>query len=204
MEIILDGMGKHDPIISSTGFLSRELYELRVRRGESHSQDFYVVGSMGHASSIALGVSMMKKSKQVYCFDGDGAAIMHLGAFTQVGQSQNKNFKHILFNNAAHDSVGNQPTCGYQIDFCQIAKACGYQDAFKVRTVEEIAEGMKQVGSGEYEYGRVDADEGRAGADGGADQERGAEGPGEAEADHAGDEARVHGLPVGVSRLKNS
>jgi len=82
MEKVVDTMGKHDIVVSTTGFASRELYEIRVKKNQGHEKDFLTVGSMGHASSIALGISQVKKSRTVWCIDGDGAALMHLGAMT--------------------------------------------------------------------------------------------------------------------------
>ena len=98
---------------------------------------------MGHASQIALGIALQKPNRQVYCFDGDGSVIMHMGSLAIIGQQSPKNFKHIIFNNGAHDSVGGQPTAGFDIDFSLIAKACGYDEAFKAETAEEINEKMK-------------------------------------------------------------
>jgi phosphonopyruvate decarboxylase len=128
-----------EPLVTTTGFTSREMFELRVAAGQSHEQDFLTVGSMGHCSSIALGIALSRHpDKQVLCVDGDGAAIMHLGGFATAGLSGMKNFKHILINNAIHDSVGGQPTGAKDIDFPAIARACGYRTAMSVSTIEEI------------------------------------------------------------------
>ncbi len=132
IKIIVDNLGSTDVIISTTGMTSRELYEYREALNQTGSSDFLTVGSMGHSSAIALGMALNKPSKQVFCLDGDGAAIMHLGAFTTIGTNAPTNFKHILINNGAHDSVGGQPTCGFKIDFCKIAIASNYEDAFSV------------------------------------------------------------------------
>lgn len=89
---------------------------------------------MGHASSIALGIANAKHSRDIWCIDGDGAALMHMGAMTQIGTLGGSNIKHIILNNEAHDSVGAQPTCTKGIDFCTIAKGCGYKHQFSVST----------------------------------------------------------------------
>lgn len=126
IEQILDGIPKEAVIVSTTGMISRELYETRVRRGEDHARDFLTVGSMGHASMIALGIAKAQPDRPVYCLDGDGASIMQMGNMAIVGQSGCKNLTHIILNNAAHDSVGGQPTVGGLIDLEAIATAMGY------------------------------------------------------------------------------
>lgn len=119
-------------IVSTTGMISRELFEHRAFSNQGHYQDFLTVGSMGHASQIALGIAMQQPHRRVYCFDGDGAAIMHLGGFAIIGSSAQTNFVHIVFNNGAHDSVGGQPTVGFDIDMLEIATACGYSMALRI------------------------------------------------------------------------
>lgn len=130
LEFVLKQAEKDALIVSTTGMLSRELFELREKYKETmHEKDFLTVGGMGHTSSIALGVAMSKPSRQVYCFDGDGSFIMHLGASAIIGQKKPENLRHIIFNNGAHDSVGGQPTAGFSINMRDIAKACGYNSA---------------------------------------------------------------------------
>jgi len=115
-----------DLFLSTTGKTSRELFELRVQRGELQ-RDFLTVGSMGHTSSIALGVALGNPKKRVICLDGDGAALMHMGALAIIGSLKPSNLVHVLLNNAAHESVGGQPTVAAKMDFAAIAKACGYK-----------------------------------------------------------------------------
>lgn len=134
-----------DPMVTTTGFTSREIFELRKLKGQSHAQDFLTVGSMGHCSSIALGVALAKPLQRVFCIDGDGAALMHMGAIATVGKCALKNFKHILINNAVHDSVGGQPTGGHAVDFPAIAKACGYGVVQMARTSNEITSAMEDL-----------------------------------------------------------
>ena len=112
--------------LSTTGKISRELYEIRVRLGQDHTRDFLTVGSMGHASMIALGIARANPHQLVICIDGDGASIMQMGNMAILGQSGCANLLHIVLNNAAHDSVGGQPTVGGAISLPGIAQACGY------------------------------------------------------------------------------
>ena len=112
-------------MISTTGKTSRELFELRVNRCESQ-RDFLTVGSMGHTASIALGVALGNPRRRVICLDGDGSVLMHLGALSIIGSIKPANLVHVLLNNAAHESVGGQPTVAGEVDLSSIAKACGY------------------------------------------------------------------------------
>ena len=118
----------HDAsIVSTTGMTSREIFEAREASHEGHERDFLTVGGMGHASSIAFGLSKYSKdSKKVFCIDGDGSVIMHMGALTTSGIFGDDNFKHILINNGCHDSVGGQETVGFNIDFEKFTKSIGY------------------------------------------------------------------------------
>ena len=125
-------IGEKDVIISTTGMISRELFEYRTAMNEGHERDFLTVGSMGHASQIALGIAMEKTDRKIWCFDGDGATIMHMGNMAIVASKHVKNYIHVIFNNGAHDSVGGQPTVGLNIDLPAIAKAIGYNDAVTV------------------------------------------------------------------------
>ncbi len=124
--------------VASTGHISRELYEYRLQHGSGHSQDFLTVGSMGHCSQIALGIAMAQPDRLVYCLDGDGALLMHMGAMSLIGQSSCNNFRHIVLNNGAHGSVGGQPTVGFSVSFKGIALACGYQRAKSVNSLESL------------------------------------------------------------------
>ena len=139
-------------VVSTTGMISREVYETRERLGQDHSRDFLTVGSMGHAIMIALGIAKAQPNRKVYCLDGDGASIMHMGNMAIAGQSGCENLTHIVFNNSAHDSVGGQPTVGGKIDLEKIAEELGYnvlqspQDQYvggKDLGADEIAGGME-------------------------------------------------------------
>ena len=127
-----------DPIVSTTGKASRELFEIREARGEGHEKDFLTVGSMGHASSIALGIAVQKSDRKIWIIDGDGAALMHMGAMAVIGANAPKNIVHIVINNGAHETVGGMPTVASKIDFVAIAKGCGYPNAVSVESFEEL------------------------------------------------------------------
>ena len=127
-----------DPIVSTTGKASRELFETRVANGQSHKYDFLTVGSMGHSSSIALGVAINKPDTRVWCVDGDGALLMHMGAMAVVGANRPRNLVHVVINNGAHETVGGMPTVAANIDLVSIAKACGYPYAVCVDTFEDL------------------------------------------------------------------
>ena len=126
IEKFLRSLPHNAVVVSTTGMISREVYETRVRLGQGHECDFLTVGSMGHASQIALGIARAQPKRPVFCIDGDGASLMQMGNMAIVGQSGCGNLTHIVLNNAAHDSVGGQPTVGGKIDLAKIASACGY------------------------------------------------------------------------------
>ena len=134
-----------DPIISTTGKASRELFEIREANGQSHKYDFLTVGSMGHSSSIALGVAVNKPDAKVWCIDGDGAVLMHMGAMAVLGANSPKNMIHIVINNSSHETVGGMPTVAGKIDLVKIAKACGYPSAVCVETFDALDEELKSA-----------------------------------------------------------
>ena len=127
IEEILKSLPEDAVVVSTTGMISREVYETRERLGQDHSRDFLTVGSMGHAIMIALGIAKAQPNRRVFCLDGDGASIMQMGNMAIAGQSGCANLTHIVLNNAAHDSVGGQPTVGGAIDLSEIAASCGYE-----------------------------------------------------------------------------
>lgn len=139
IEIILGVLGETDRIVSTTGKISRELYELRKQRGQMITHDFLTVGSMGHASQIALGLAIGQSARNVYCLDGDGAALMHMGSLAIAGQCAPGHFRHIVLNNAAHESVGGQPTVADAVDLTAVAAACGYRTLERADTEETLA-----------------------------------------------------------------
>ena len=139
VRVFADWIGPRDVVVATTGKTSRELFEYRVASGcEQLGQDFLTVGSMGHASQIALGIALARPDRQVFCLDGDGALIMHMGSLAITGTQQPRNFKHVIINNGAHDSVGGQPSAGLDIDILAIARACGYTVALSAKTRDDL------------------------------------------------------------------
>ena len=147
IQTVAAALGEKDCIVSTTGMISRELFEYRAAMNQGHERDFLTVGSMGHASQIALGIAMAKTDRKVWCFDGDGAAIMHMGSMAIVANKAPKNYVHVVFNNGAHDSVGGQPTVGLKIDLPAVAKAVGYKAAISVSSKEELEKELSTLNS---------------------------------------------------------
>ena len=172
IQTVAAAMGEKDVVVSTTGMISRELFEYRAAKGQGHERDFLTVGSMGHASQIALGIALaqsslpdhkgtalstaeiksnpaknqaIKQSRRVWCFDGDGAAIMHMGSMAIVAEKAPKNYVHVVFNNGAHDSVGGQPTVGLKIDLPAIARAVGYKAAYSVDSMEALKGQLAEI-----------------------------------------------------------
>ena len=140
IDLVAANVSQRDVIVSTTGMISRELFEYRTAMNQGHHQDFLTVGSMGHASQIALGIAINKPERKIYCFDGDGATIMHAGNMAIIGSMAMPNFYHIVFNNGAHDSVGGQPTVGHQVDIPSVAKAFGYKTVITVDNESDLLE----------------------------------------------------------------
>lgn len=146
IEVILDHMPDDTIYSATTGRATRELFFLREKRNEGKEHDFLNVGSMGHASSVALGIALEKKDRHVVALDGDSAAIMHMGAMTMVSKLDVPNYMHIVLNNGAHESVGGQPSAGHLLDFTSIAIACGYETVGKaVETEEELKDALTKL-----------------------------------------------------------
>ena len=145
IKIVVDKLREDDIIVSTTGMISRELFEYREAKGQGHAHDFLTVGSMGHASQIALGIALQKPNRRVIVFDGDGALLMHMGGLAIIGDYNPKNLVHIVLNNGAHDSVGGQPTVGQKIDVEAIAKAVGYADVILVDNQMSLMAAMNHV-----------------------------------------------------------
>jgi phosphonopyruvate decarboxylase len=143
IKTIVKNLDDKDIVISTTGVASRELFEYREETNKDHKKDFLTVGGMGHANQIALGIALQKPSRKVFCLDGDGAALMHMGSIAINGNINCNNFRHIVLNNGAHDSVGGQSTVGFNIDFQNIAKASGYDLVLHAKTNKEIIQSME-------------------------------------------------------------
>ncbi len=138
IENVIDRLSQSDAVVCTTGKASRELFEIRSRRGQNHDQDFLTVGSMGHASQIALGIALAQPERRVICLDGDGSVLMHMGSLSTIGLMAPNNFKHIVINNGVYDSVGGQPTAGFKVDFPSIALAGGYRWASRANEKSQL------------------------------------------------------------------
>ena len=134
-----------DPIVSTTGKASRELFEIREANGQGHDHDFLTVGSMGHSSSIALELALQKPEKKIWCIDGDGAVLMHMGAMALIGANAPENLVHVVINNGAHETVGGMPTVASQIDLVTIAKGCGCKNAVSVDNFKDLDTALKKA-----------------------------------------------------------
>lgn len=131
-----------DMIVSTTGKASRELFEIRESNGQGHGHDFLTVGSMGHSSSIALGIAVQKPERKIWIIDGDGAVIMHMGSMAVMGSYSPGNIVHIVINNGAHETVGGMPTAAGEIDLCAVAAGCGYKSAVAVDSFEALDDAL--------------------------------------------------------------
>ena len=149
IQMVAASMDKKAVVVSTTGKISRELFEYRENSEHAHHRDFLTVGSMGHASQIALGIALNKPDRNIYCFDGDGAVIMHMGSMAITASMKCKNYVHVVFNNGAHDSVGGQPTIGLNIDIPNIAACCGYKKVISVEKREELQEILTSLAANE-------------------------------------------------------
>jgi phosphonopyruvate decarboxylase len=145
IKTVVDNLNQTDIVVSTTGMISRELFEYRENLAQGHANDFLTVGSMGHANQIALGIAIQKKDRRVFCFDGDGAILMHLGGMAIIGNLAPHNYIHIVFNNGAHDSVGGQPTVGQKIKLTDIAEAMGYKSVFSIDNKEELQRKLSYI-----------------------------------------------------------
>lgn len=145
LETLVKSIDKDTIVVSSTGKVSRELYEIREMRGMDHSQDFLTIGSMGHASQIALSIALQKPTRSVLCIDGDGSMLMHLGALPVIGSLNPNNFKHIVINNGAHESVGGQPTAASDICLADVAKASGYSYTERVESLTNLDNALHKL-----------------------------------------------------------
>jgi len=144
IEHIVEVTGEN-PIISTTGKASRELFEIREKNNQSHQYDFLTVGSMGHTSSIALGVAINKPDEKIWCIDGDGSALMHLGAMAVVGNNNPSNLVHIVINNEAHETVGGMPTVVNTVNLIEIARSCGYSHVSSVDNFDDLDYELEKV-----------------------------------------------------------
>lgn len=144
IKIIIDNISKDSAVISTTGKTSRELFEYRIFKNEG-LKDFLTVGSMGCSASIANEIALQKPNKKIYCFDGDGAILMQMGALASIGYNKAKNLTHIIFDNESYDSTGGQPTISKNIKFEIIAKDCGYNNSFSIKTKKDLIDLISKI-----------------------------------------------------------
>ncbi|NLI90121.1 MAG: phosphonopyruvate decarboxylase, partial [Epulopiscium sp.] len=142
---ILKQVEPDDMIVSTTGKISREVYEQSDLILGSHQQNFLTVGAMGHASSIALALSKECKDKRVYCIDGDGAVLMHMGTLAFIAKQNPENLIHIVLNNDAHESVGGMPTGAVGLKIADLALASGYPKVYSAANIEELSAALKEA-----------------------------------------------------------
>ena len=147
LRLVLEELGPRDVVVSTTGKTSREVLAYREQDGSSTASDFLTVGSMGHASMIALGVALQKPDRTVYCLDGDGAVIMHMGALGIIAVHGPENLRHVVINNGSHDSVGGQRTVAFAIDIPGIATRCGYRDVRTAADPEAVTAALRDLRS---------------------------------------------------------
>jgi phosphonopyruvate decarboxylase len=136
-----------DKIVATTGMISRELFELREHQHAGHANDFLTVGGMGHANQIALTIALQHPEQRIWCLDGDGAVLMHMGGMAIIANSEAYNLIHIVLNNGAHDSVGGQPTVGLSIDIAQVASAMGYKHTYTAKDKVELTKILSNIHS---------------------------------------------------------
>ncbi len=146
-EMILRSAAPSDCFVSTTGKLSREIFELREKLGDNHRRDFLTVGSMGHASMIALEIAEMKPDRRIWCLDGDGAVMMHLGSLPLIGRRAPKNLVHVVINNGAHETVGGMPVCSGALDVRAIAEAAGYPNVISVSCADALKDALQRLAS---------------------------------------------------------
>lgn len=130
---------KNYPIVSANGYISRDLFETCEK-----PSNFYMIGSMGLASSIALGIALKKPKKRIFVFDGDGNILMNLGSLATIGKIKPKNLIHVVFDNSIHESTGGQPTHSSVISIEKIAKVCGYK-IFKINSKMEFKKVLAKI-----------------------------------------------------------
>lgn len=142
---IIKALDTSDVVISTTGKISREVYEQSDKIKGSHAQDFLTVGGMGHASMIAFGIAKEAQDKRVYCLDGDGAELMHMGSLAFIAKQNPKNLVHICLNNEAHESVGGMPTGCVGLSYAKVAETVGYEAVYCVDTMEKLKKILNDI-----------------------------------------------------------
>ncbi len=149
LEIIIASSGGKDVFVCTTGKLSREVFEMREKRHEDHARDFLTVGSMGHASMIALRIAVEKNDRRIWCLDGDGAALMHLGALPVIGRRHPRNLIHVIMNNGSHETVGGMPVCSGSLNIPALAQAAGYARVLSADSENSLVSVLGQATDGQ-------------------------------------------------------
>ena len=149
VRIIAHTADENAVFVSTTGKTSRELFEIRAADGSGHEKDFLTVGSMGHADMIALGIALEKPERTVYCLDGDGAALMHMGSLFQIGETSPANYIHVVFNNEAHESVGGMPVTNRHVHFSRTAAEAGYKNCLYAADEAQLRQALDKAEKGE-------------------------------------------------------
>ena len=145
LNLIVQNAGQDDVFVSTTGKASRELFEIREALQQGHEKDFLTVGSMGHASMIAMGIALEKEQRNVWCIDGDGAAIMHMGSLAIESGTKCDNLIHVILNNGAHETVGGMPVAYGQTDFTKVAKALGFDNYNRVDCPQDLVKCVQEI-----------------------------------------------------------
>lgn len=147
---VIDVFGSEAVYLATTGRATRELHEQLKIKGIDNGHEFLNVGSMGHVSSVALGMAIAQPNKKIVVLDGDAAAVMHMGSLATIGRYQPKNLIHIVLNNGVNESVGGQPSAGQVIDLTDIARSCGYLTTDKsVEYKHELMQSVRILSQGE-------------------------------------------------------
>lgn len=128
-----------DAVIATTGYTGRALYAL-----EDRPNQLYLVGSMGCASSLGLGLALSEPQRRVIVIDGDGAALMRLGALATIGYERPANLIHLLLDNEVHESTGGQSTVSHSVDLAAVAQSCGYPRVVRTASLDEVAAVLEQ------------------------------------------------------------
>ena len=138
MEIAMEEIGEQ-PIISANGYISRDLFNVLDKKN-----NFYMIGSMGLASSIGLGVAIKNTKKKIFVFDGDGNILMNLGSLITIGTTKPKNLVHVIFDNSSHESTGGQPTATNKIQLSKIAKSANFK-VFQTKTKKQVVNIFQKI-----------------------------------------------------------
>jgi phosphonopyruvate decarboxylase len=148
IDALLAHVGSRDAVVATTGLIARETLAQQKRRNPEFDNVFPCVGAMGHASQIALGLALANPEQRVWCFDGDGALLMHLGGMATIGRQTPANLVHVVLDNAVHASVGGHPTCAPAAPFAELASCLGYRGCEVIETTYELQTALQRPATG--------------------------------------------------------